>query len=483
MGMTNSTLLQQLFTRAQQCAAQRNFQQAAALFRQATEVDAKSFAAWCNLAAMYTELNQTEEAAAAARRAIALKPDFGPAWANLGDALRLTARQADASFEAYRRAATLMPNSAEILNKLGAALQIRGQFRDGETVLRRALQLAPGNREARINLVTVLLSRQRAEDACTVLAEGVGLKGLPPEALAEWRSGLDVLEENLRLRPLLARAVEQNRPELLVAAAETGGRESPVDEALVDTIRSALRNTAAVAHGFSVWRPEQADTWYAVEAHFSAHLGETIPAIKQSRSLLAAAMSASPAENHARRPEEQDALAYYLLCRRFRGTAAARSGTPPAPRDANAGLRFLHACLTWHRPENTPGEYKVVANSVSVNPWVTRTAPAQVAGTVSTIFRDCYMTAAPGPLRAALVYFAIADIHPFPDGNGRLGRWLMNRELEAAGLCPVVYEGTMKRDFHHALWAIRRDRDFGPFVRWLADCDAYTQELVSRMGT
>ena len=478
--MDSTARLQQLFASAQQCAAQGNFQQAAALFRQAAEVDAKSFAAWCNLAAMYTESNQPEEAAAAARQAIALKPDFGPAWANLGDALRLTARQADASFEAYRRAAALMPNSAEILNKLGATLQIRAQFRDGETVLRRALQLAPGYREARINLVTTLMSLQRTEDARSVLAEGTRLPGLPPEALAEWRSGLDLLEENLALRPLLASAVARNQPELLAEAAETGGREASVDTALVDRIQAALRNTAAVENAFSVWRPELADTWYAVEAHFSAHLGETIPSIANTRSLLAAVAGTSPATTRARRPEEQDALAYYLLCRRSPG--AAGSGTPPALGDANLRLRFLHACLTWHRPENTPGEYKVVANSVSVNPWVTRTAPARVAGTVNTLFRDCYPMAAPGPLRAALVYFAIADIHPFPDGNGRLGRWLMNRELEAAGLCPVVYAGTMKRDFHHALWAIRRDRDFGPFVRWLADCDAYTQDIVSRIG-
>lgn len=273
MSMNDSAGLQQLFTSAQQCAAQGNFQQAAAIFRQATEVDAKSFAAWCNLAAMYTELNQAEEAAAAARQAIALKPDFGPAWANLGDALRLTAKQADASFEAYRRAAVLMPNSAEALNKLGATLQIRGQFRDGEAVLQRALQLAPAYREARINLVTTLMSLQRAEDARTVLADGAGLKGLPPEALAEWRCGLDLLDENLRLRQLLASAVARNFPELLSEAAETSVREAPVDAALLDTVRSGLRNTAAVAGAFSVWRPELADTWYAVEAHFSAHLG------------------------------------------------------------------------------------------------------------------------------------------------------------------------------------------------------------------
>lgn len=481
--MNSSTRLQQLFTSATQCAAQGDFAQAAAIFRQATEVDAKSFAAWCNLAAMYAELNQAEEAAAAARQAIALQPNFGPAWANLGDALRLTGRQADASFEAYRRAAALMPNSAETLNKLGATLHIRGQFSDSATVLRRALLLAPSYREARINLVTTLMSLQRAEDARTVLAEGTRLPGLPPEALSEWRSGLSLLDENLRLRPLLAKAVDQADPEMLVEAVAARGCEAPIDEALVTTIQMALRKTPIAGNGFSAWRPELADTWYAVEAHFSAHLGETADSIKQSRSLLAAAVAGSPAAAaRTYRPEERDALAYYLLCRRFSGGIAAGHGTPSSPQEANAWLRLLHAQLTWHRPENTPGEYKVVANSVSANPWAIRTPPAAVAGTVGTLFLDCYRTATPGPLRAALVYFAIADIHPFPDGNGRLGRWLMNRELEAAGLCPVVYAGTMKRDFHHALWAIRRDQDFGPFVRWLADCDAYTQDIVNRLN-
>ena len=88
----------------------------------------------------------------------------------------------------------------------------------------------------------------------------------------------------------------------------------------------------------------------------------------------------------------------------------------------------------------------------------------------------------PAPARAALSYYVIADVHPFADGNGRLGRFLMNRELEAAGLSPVVTPARFKPPFGRALDAIRRDCDLGPFVAWLAACDEYTRGIRAELG-
>jgi hypothetical protein len=53
----------------------------------------------------------------------------------------------------------------------------------------------------------------------------------------------------------------------------------------------------------------------------------------------------------------------------------------------------------------------------------------------------------------------------------------MNRELAAAGLAPVVTPRTYKPPFTGVLAAIRRDHDLGPFVAWLASCDAWTRGM------
>jgi hypothetical protein len=53
----------------------------------------------------------------------------------------------------------------------------------------------------------------------------------------------------------------------------------------------------------------------------------------------------------------------------------------------------------------------------------------------------------------------------------------MNRELEAAGLSPVVTPASLKASFGELLEAIRRQCDLAPFVAWLASCDGYTRGI------
>ncbi|WP_373298359.1 Fic family protein [Nakamurella endophytica] len=44
----------------------------------------------------------------------------------------------------------------------------------------------------------------------------------------------------------------------------------------------------------------------------------------------------------------------------------------------------------------------------------------------------------PSTVIAAVVHAWLAHIHPFPDGNGRLARILMNATLMRAGLPPAI---------------------------------------------
>jgi hypothetical protein len=72
--------------------------------------------------------------------------------------------------------------------------------------------------------------------------------------------------------------------------------------------------------------------------------------------------------------------------------------------------------------------------------------------------------------RALIVHFLLADVHPFNDGNGRLSRIMMTKELMAAGLSRIVIPTVYRGDYLDALRALSRRGDPSIFVRSLEFC-------------
>ncbi len=52
--------------------------------------------------------------------------------------------------------------------------------------------------------------------------------------------------------------------------------------------------------------------------------------------------------------------------------------------------------------------------------------------------------------------FAVSEVHPFADGNGRLSRALLNAELSAADQCRIVIPLCFRADYLGALRAMSR---------------------------
>ena len=68
-----------------------------------------------------------------------------------------------------------------------------------------------------------------------------------------------------------------------------------------------------------------------------------------------------------------------------------------------------------------------------------------------------------------LGYFVFVYINPYTDGNGRIGRFLMNVMLAAGGY-PWTVIPVEKRDaYMSALEAASVDRSIVPFVKFLGD--------------
>ena len=71
-------------------------------------------------------------------------------------------------------------------------------------------------------------------------------------------------------------------------------------------------------------------------------------------------------------------------------------------------------------------------------------------------------------VRAVLGHFLFVHVHPYPDGNGRIGRFLMNLLLTAAGYPWTVIPVERRDAYMAALEAASVRQDIGPFADFLA---------------
>jgi Fic family protein len=76
----------------------------------------------------------------------------------------------------------------------------------------------------------------------------------------------------------------------------------------------------------------------------------------------------------------------------------------------------------------------------------------------------------PDPLiRAVLGHFLFVFIHPYPDGNGRLGRFLMNLQLASGGYPWTVVRIERRSGYMDALEQASTGGDIAPFNAFLAE--------------
>lgn len=191
-------------------------------------------------------------------RAVAQRPDFGPAQSTLGNIL-LALGDFRGAIEAHGRALQALPGDAEVLHNLGNALAHAGAIDEAVATLRRALGAKPAQHATRLLLSRVLLSRARwAEGEAELLRVVVAL----PEQAEPWtllgtarleQGNLDGAAEAytaaLRLAPgdmdaesgLGVIALRGNRPEEARARFEAALRLAPDSALNLANLAAALR--------------------------------------------------------------------------------------------------------------------------------------------------------------------------------------------------------------------------------------------------
>ena len=83
-------------------------------------------------------------------------------------------------------------------------------------------------------------------------------------------------------------------------------------------------------------------------------------------------------------------------------------------------------------------------------------------------------------VRAVLGHFIFVYIHPYMDGNGRIGRFLMNAMFASGGYPWVVIPFARRSDYMNALNAASGGNDFAPFANSVAQILAEQSHLSYR---
>jgi hypothetical protein len=142
------------------------------------------------------------------------------------------------------------------------------------------------------------------------------------------------------------------------------------------------------------------------------------------------------------------------------------------PGDAGALLDLLrshHAAMLERRPQARPGQFKDRPNQAGGTSFV---HPDVVEGTLREGFRY-RETLPPGLARAIFMMFLVSEVHPFTDGNGRVGRVLMNAELSSEGLQRIVIPLVFRDNYLQGLRALSRNDEPGPLIRVLDYAQRY----------
>ena len=299
---------------------------------------------------------------------------------------------------------------------------------------------------------------ERLESECSAKGEAY-LNGIRDGARAI-ASLIDREAEFEALDALIGGLLRTRDTKLVTKAGRARAAGAPIDEACIErllTLRTSLMvtpveevsdvNTSAAARRVSSF----------IEAFFSNYIEGTRFLVAEARDIVFEGKipQSRPQDGH-------DVLGTY-----------AKLMEPPRPRLSDMtpeqfvlNLQMDHADMMRQRPEVGPGRFKEVQNQEGNTVFV---SPEKVHGTLHEGFGHINSVSDPFA-RAVLTHFLISDIHPFNDGNGRISRLSMSREMISHGLCHIVVPTVFRQDYLSAMRAMTRQNNPDILIRSLLKC-------------
>jgi Fic family protein len=146
--------------------------------------------------------------------------------------------------------------------------------------------------------------------------------------------------------------------------------------------------------------------------------------------------------------------------------------------DENSGLVADEDHGTWYREMFAPSVTAGLLNAADLAGY--RRGQVYIRGSMHVplngeavrdampAFFDLLRAETAPAVRVVLGHFIFVYIHPYMDGNGRMGRFLMNLMLASAGYPWIVIPVENRRTYMEALEKASVGEDIVPFVDFLA---------------
>ncbi len=103
------------------------------------------------------------------------------------------------------------------------------------------------------------------------------------------------------------------------------------------------------------------------------------------------------------------------------------------------------------------GEYK---NRINMVMNVTTAPPDEVPDLMTDLINRYEETSEKNLAAICRLHAEFEKIHPFQDGNGRVGRMLIFKECLRNGVCPLIIYDDNRMEYYHALNATHEEHDF-----------------------
>ena len=151
--------------------------------------------AYSNMGVAYRNMGKPDEAIDAYKKAISIYPYYAEAYNNLGNVLQNTG-QLDKAIAAYKKVSSFKPNDANVHYNLAAAFKDQGNLEEAIKAYNKTLKIKPDHAEAYNNLGIVLKDQGKLDEAIDAHKQSILLK--PLDAKAYFNLG-NVLREQLEL--------------------------------------------------------------------------------------------------------------------------------------------------------------------------------------------------------------------------------------------------------------------------------------------
>jgi len=178
--------------------------------------------------------------------------------------------------------------------------------------------------------------------------------------------------------------------------------------------------------------------------------------------------------------EDEDAKETFAYLRAFMAGCRALEARGKAALDLDL-LRGMHAILMAGQPAKTPGRVREIQNYIGMRLETAAYVPPPAAE-VDRLLADLIGLLQYEPdgvmevsvlVRAVIAHAQFEAIHPFLDGNGRIGRLLFPLMFQAEGLPPIHLATFLKvrqREYYDALLAVQTRLDWEPWLRLFLEC-------------